>query len=354
MTDRYDQELEVEIYDQAIALNPGDAGAYFQRGIALHHLDRYEQALASYDQAIALIPDNAHAFFNRGIVLNNLGRHEEALASFDQAIALDPDDADAYLQQGKLLYDMRRYEECCASFDQAVARDPKYAPLLFSRGLMMGHLGRHDEALASFDKYIAFHPEEADTYTNRGVALGKLGRHEEALTSYNHAIELDSNDVRAWFYRGEPFLHRLDWDAYYETTVQGFKIANTTDAGTTDAERGDTTTCNEIMLAVGLPDEPEKLTALAELYTENDALPQLGEGITESIPALFATEISQERAEEWLASWQAAGAGKAELNTPLQLLAAAVAWKANPNTPVLLTLPTEERHTLESLLPKPA
>jgi len=77
-------------------MRPGDAAVLNNRGVTLHKLRRFEQALASYDLALASRPDYTEALVNRGVTLSDLTRFDEALASYDQAIALRPDDADAH------------------------------------------------------------------------------------------------------------------------------------------------------------------------------------------------------------------------------------------------------------------
>ena len=65
-------EEAVASYDRAIALKPGYAGTFFNRGNALHELKRFDEALASYDHAITLKPDYAEAFNNRGVALQGV------------------------------------------------------------------------------------------------------------------------------------------------------------------------------------------------------------------------------------------------------------------------------------------
>ncbi len=78
-------------FDKALAINPRDAGALYNRGIALQDLKRPAEALTSYDQALAIKPDDSDALYNRGVALRDLKRTAEALASFDQALAIEPD-----------------------------------------------------------------------------------------------------------------------------------------------------------------------------------------------------------------------------------------------------------------------
>jgi len=47
-----DFQRAIDLYDQAIALNPSHAEAYYKRGNALKNLGRLDAAIASYDKAI--------------------------------------------------------------------------------------------------------------------------------------------------------------------------------------------------------------------------------------------------------------------------------------------------------------
>jgi tetratricopeptide (TPR) repeat protein len=75
------------------------AEAHSNRGKALRHLKRLDEALASFNRAISLRPSLAQAHNDRGNVLVDFKRFDEALASFDRAISLKSDYADAYLNK---------------------------------------------------------------------------------------------------------------------------------------------------------------------------------------------------------------------------------------------------------------
>ncbi len=98
------EEQAIAEYTAAIADDPTDASAYYNRGNLHSALGQYEQALADYTQAIALDPNDATAYYNRGLVHSALGQYKQALADFEAALALDPDAASAFFYRGKVYY----------------------------------------------------------------------------------------------------------------------------------------------------------------------------------------------------------------------------------------------------------
>jgi tetratricopeptide (TPR) repeat protein len=193
-------------YDTAIALKPDFAEAHYNRGIALRDLQRPGEALASYDTAIALKSDNTEAHYNRGNALRDLKRPEDALASYDKAIALRPDHADAFNNRGAALLDLKRPAEALASCDKAIGLKPGHADAHNNRGNALRDLQRPEEALASHDKAIVLKPDFAQAHYNRGIALTELRRSEEALASYDKAIALKPDYADAHWNQSLGFL----------------------------------------------------------------------------------------------------------------------------------------------------
>jgi hypothetical protein len=95
-----------------------------------------------------------------------------------------------------------------------------------------------------------------------------------------------------------------------------------------------------------------RLGELVSTYSRHASLSQLGRGLVESITDMFELNIPQEDLEMWQAAWESASIDHEELEIPVRLLRAAVAWKHSPDPRILLGLPPEERGVLEELLPK--
>ncbi len=380
---RYEEALVA--FDRGVEIEPNDAPAHFKRGWLLDELGRYEEALAAYGRALDIEPNDAHVHFHYGLALRRLDRHGEALAAFDRVIEIEPNDAPAQFNRGSLLGKLGRYEEALAAFDRGVEIEPNDAHAHFHRGLALGELGRHEEALAAYGRAIKIEPNDAHAHFNRGVMLDNLARYHEAVASYDRAIELDPTDQDAHFNRGESLrmlgryreaLTSLDRALEIQPDNESARSERSVTLQILELQRDALPTlqtaleaevvegmdpsqivevyCDQL-IAAGLapPALTERLTALTELYARYQALPRLGEGVTESIPTLFEPEISTTTAAAWNDSWQAIGKGHEELEIPLRLLDAAVRWRLKPDRRILLALPEEERRVLKELLPKP-
>jgi hypothetical protein len=78
-----DFALAIAGYDRVIAINPGSADAYANRGASLAGLSRWNEALANFDQAIAIRPGHAEAHVSRAILWLLQGDFARGWAEFE-------------------------------------------------------------------------------------------------------------------------------------------------------------------------------------------------------------------------------------------------------------------------------
>ncbi|KPF79889.1 hypothetical protein IP88_01255 [alpha proteobacterium AAP81b] len=79
-------------YDAAIALHPGSAEAFVNKGLALLHIGRHEPALAALTTGLDLGPGRpAVAYYARGVASELLGRLRDAYRDYGMARQLEPD-----------------------------------------------------------------------------------------------------------------------------------------------------------------------------------------------------------------------------------------------------------------------
>ena len=188
--------------DAALNIDPNAPDALIIRGNILRKMNRLAEALVCFEQAAALKPEYAKAFYNCGSVLHEMKRFEDALASYDQAIALNSEYADALNARGNVLKEMNRLPEALSSYNLAIASNKRHADAHKNRGTVLQELWRIDEAILSYDQALAIRPDYAQAYNNRGSALHELKRLDEALLSYDRALALKPGFVNANINRG--------------------------------------------------------------------------------------------------------------------------------------------------------
>ena len=78
LSDQEDYPGAIRLLTEAIVADPGNAQAYFERGMALLNLDRDAEAIPDFDQALSIDPDYAGARDWRAKALDTLGDHRQA------------------------------------------------------------------------------------------------------------------------------------------------------------------------------------------------------------------------------------------------------------------------------------
>ncbi len=107
---------------QILAIEPGNAEAWFHQANALGQLDRHPEPLSSYEKVLQLgtLPAG-ETWLRHGQTLQALGRPAQALESYERALAADPGIAQAWTNRGSILRDLKRGDEAAAAFRQALA-----------------------------------------------------------------------------------------------------------------------------------------------------------------------------------------------------------------------------------------
>jgi len=82
----------VQSLTDAIAANPKDPELYFQRSIALSHINQDSLSLADLEKAVKLAPENPQYIQAIGFIQLNLERPEEAVRAFRKSLELTPKD----------------------------------------------------------------------------------------------------------------------------------------------------------------------------------------------------------------------------------------------------------------------
>ena len=141
------------------AAKSDNADAHLARGLQLHQQGAIDLALAEYEQAVALNPQSALAYYDIGVARNQQKRVDEAIAAYRQAVTLDPNMADAHFNLAyALAHDKRELEEALAHFSRAIEINPTFAKAHFERGLIYDALGMTERAQSSYGLAVKLDP----------------------------------------------------------------------------------------------------------------------------------------------------------------------------------------------------
>jgi len=106
-------------WDKAIAVNPGHAEAYNNRGLAFYDLKLYQQAIEDFSQALRIRPQYAEALNNRGNAYYAMDQYEKAEADLNKSLQFKPKYSKAHLNRGLVYFQMLKMEQSCEDFRSA-------------------------------------------------------------------------------------------------------------------------------------------------------------------------------------------------------------------------------------------
>ena len=75
-------------YNPESEINPSDAEAFFNRGIAYADIGEYDRAISDYDRALTINSKDANAFYHKAVSCELTGRVGEAIQAYGQFIKL--------------------------------------------------------------------------------------------------------------------------------------------------------------------------------------------------------------------------------------------------------------------------
>jgi S1-C subfamily serine protease len=139
-----------------------------------------QKTIAACTQAIRLDPKNANAYCNRGIANAKLGNFHEAIADSTEAIRLDPKDATVYCKCGFGFAMSGKADKAIAACTEAIRLDPNFANSYGNRGWAYLEKGELDKAIADCTECIRLDRDFTRAYHVRGLAYAKMGETEKA------------------------------------------------------------------------------------------------------------------------------------------------------------------------------
>lgn len=241
--------LAIQYFTKAIELNPDNALAYYNRGLAyLKKGDKYtpegeaslENAISDFNRAIELKPDYVEAYYHRGVAriefihfydspftLIQKERFDKALNDFNKTIELDGTFYLAYAGMGNAYDRYGEFNEAIKWYNKAIENEDKIlqkwgkkalADIYYSRGRAYLRV-ENPQAVQDFETALKYNPNHETTLGHLSSLYLQIGRPDDALKLYNRCVLLKENsenlsiwDFHTWEGRGECYYRLGEHD----------------------------------------------------------------------------------------------------------------------------------------------
>jgi len=196
-----DNALGRQMFEEAIALDPGYSNAYALLAWTHRHDSTFgwtktpkkslNLMLENAQKAVSLDDSNANAHSALGMAYLFMGMPDKALAAGKQAIALAPNGADTNALYSYILMALGRDEEALATINKAIRLNP-ITPLwvLAVQGHAYLHLGLYEEAIAAYKKALRLNPDYLAGHVALAVSYSLSGQEEKAHAEAKEILRL--------------------------------------------------------------------------------------------------------------------------------------------------------------------
>jgi len=202
-------EFAIQMFEHAIALDPGFALAY--AGLAsvcgLFHdwYDRdahwVEKGLAACEQAVKLEPQLAEVLAARALILEAQRKYDEAIQCARQAIERKPDCEGAYKVLGRACFASDRWEEAAAVANRAIEISGDDYNIYIPYTLSLERLGQMEAArilrerqTRALEQQLELIPEDVRARILLAVNYAFFNKEKEAIRELQKAVALRPDD----------------------------------------------------------------------------------------------------------------------------------------------------------------
>ena len=192
--------MAVDVFQQAITLNPHCAEYYYNLGNALKGLGKIESALERYKSAIRLKPSWADVYYNLAHAASDLGRIDDAIDGYQKSIKLNPGFLDAYINLGVIYQEKGKLDRALACYQTALKLDATCSDALNNMGLTYRAMGDQNEAISCFEKAFKFNRDCIDALINLGQVYQENADLQKAGDTFMQALSVQPSSVEAFYH----------------------------------------------------------------------------------------------------------------------------------------------------------
>lgn len=189
----------LKFIDDALAVDPKDCDALFNKGGILNDMKRHEEAMTCADTLLELNPNNERALLLKGSTLGYMGSNE-AIKYIDAALHIVPDYVNALQVKSTYLSNHGDYLGALECAKSALKIEEDNTRSLLNAATASRNLGDIKSMLGYVNKAVKSEPKGRETLERATKILFRAGEYNEALKRVEALISLapDNNRYKKW------------------------------------------------------------------------------------------------------------------------------------------------------------
>ena len=200
------------LYERVISIQPAHPNALPMLAALKYQSKDVFAALSFFNRALRVGLQPASTFFNRGLALQELGRFNDAILSYNSSVTLKPGYAEAFNNIGNIYRELTFYDKAESSYARARDAGPMIEESYNNKGNLLREVRRFEEALKNYNYALIINPGNAVSHSNLGVSAQEMRRLGIAEKCFERSTLIDPQFVDAHLNRALLFLLRGEFD----------------------------------------------------------------------------------------------------------------------------------------------
>jgi tetratricopeptide (TPR) repeat protein len=148
-------ELEKKEVKETSLVNPDyNRMKLFKKGINMMANEKLEDAIELFQQALRIEPDNIDTLMKLGYAKFHLEDYHGALKAYDKIFDIDITNPEAWNLKGLVHYEQKKYAQALDAVEKAIESDPTYGMAWYNKACFLSLLNQVPESLEALKRSI--------------------------------------------------------------------------------------------------------------------------------------------------------------------------------------------------------
>ncbi len=189
----------VDLYERALARNPGDIFLRNRLAVALRHAGRLDEAEAEIRAILGRDAGNVDAYGTLAAIHMDRDNVELAELILSKGLARKPDDPQLLTNMGLVQLHHGDDQAAFELFERASTADPGFLVGRMNKAAVFLRVGDHIRAIQELDYILRIEPGNTQALLNLGIAHRLAGKHEQARKKWSDLLSIDPDNAAAHY-----------------------------------------------------------------------------------------------------------------------------------------------------------